>query len=288
MPSKIRKIDLTNPVVFDAIFNKPFFAANFLNSIGNFKVDEKNIIIEKTKFSEGVNVKYVDMDVVLKVLNEESIFENKIEYVSFEQQKRKPTYDMTGRLVTYLGKLINKSEPVGPNYKNNKCTVIGILSFKLFNDERYLRTFKLKDEENNIIEYASIIVIELTKHKFCNTMNLKEWINIFNNLNLEKDDEKESDMMKKVKEEIRKLSDDILFQMKLDLYEEHEKERQWELEIAKQKAIEEGRTEGKAEGRAEGSLESKLSIARNMKSKGLDISFIVEMTGLDDETIKSL
>ena len=182
---KIRKIDLTNPVVFDAVFTKPFFAADFLNATGKFKVKEENIIIEKTKFSEGVNVKYVDMDVVLRILNEKNLFDNKTEFISFEQQKRKPQYDMTGRLVTYLEKLINKSEPVGPGYQNNKCTVIAILSFNLFDDEKFLRTFKLKDEDGNVIEYASIIVIELTKKKFCNTIDLKKWIEIFTNLNLE-------------------------------------------------------------------------------------------------------
>ena len=301
---KITKIDLTNPVVFDAVFTKPFFAADFLNSIGNFKVDEKNVKIEKTKYSEGVMVKYVDMDVVLRILNESSLFENKTEFVSFEQQKRKPKYDMSGRLVTYLGKLINKSEPVGPGYQNNKCTVIAILSFNLFDDERFLRTFKLKDEEGNIIEYASIIVIELTKQKFCNTIDLKKWIDIFTNLNLEEDNERESDMMKKVKEEIRKLSDDPLFQMKLDLYEEHEKERQWELELAKQEAISEGRAEGLAEGLAEGRAaglaegkaegkeaginEEKISIAKKMKQMEMDFEIISKLTELSIDIILNL
>ncbi len=295
MPKK-SKIDLTNPVVFDAVFNKPFFAADFLNSTGKFKVDEKNIIIEKTKFSEGVNVKYVDLDVVLRVLNEDSLFENKIEFISFEQQKRKPNYDMNGRLMTYLGKLLNKSEPVGPGYQNNKCTVIAILSFNLYDDKRFLRTFKFIDEEGNINKYGSIIVIELTKQQFCNTIDLKEWIEIFTNLNLEENNEKESDMMKKVKEEIRKLSDDPLFQMKLDLYEEHEKERQWELEFAKQEAIKEGKAEGRAEGKAEGraegltegKTEEKISIAKKMKELDIDIETIIKVTGLSFEKINNL
>ena len=88
-----------------------------------------DIIIEKTKFAEGVNIKYVNMDVVLKVLNEKSLFDTKTEYVSLEQQKRKPSYDMMGRLVTYLSKLINMAEPVGSGYVNNNSTVFAILSF---------------------------------------------------------------------------------------------------------------------------------------------------------------
>ena len=287
MTRNFRKVDLTNPVVFDAVFNKPYFAADFLNSTGEFKVEESKITIEKTKFSEGVNVKYIDMDVVLKIINEKSIFENKIEYVSLEQQKRKPTYDMKGRLVNYLGKLINKSEPVGPGYRNNKCTVIAILSFNIFNDERFIRIFKLKDEDGNTIDYASIIVIELTKQQFCNTMNLKEWVEIFTNLNLEKDDEKETEMMKKVKEEIRKLSDDPLFQMKLDLYEEHEKEREWELEIAKKEAAEKGLAEGKAEGKKEGKKEATEELLKRLREE-VDIELLSKKTGLSVEEIQNL
>ena len=49
----------------------------------------------------------------------------------------------------------------------------------------------------------------------------------------------------------------------------------------------EGLAEGKAEGKAEGLLEGKLLIARNLLSKGLDISFISETTGLSEEEIRN-
>lgn len=44
---------------------------------------------------------------------------------------------------------------------------------------------------------------------------------------------------------------------------------------------------GEAKGRAEGFLEGKMLIARNLLSKGLDISFISETTGLSEEEIRN-
>jgi predicted transposase/invertase (TIGR01784 family) len=53
---------------------------------------------------------------------------------------------------------------------------------------------------------------------------------------------------------------------------------------AELKGIEAGKAKGKAEGKAEGKLE----VARVMLAKGVDISFIAEMTGLTKEAIEKL
>lgn len=290
-----RKIQpLSNPVVFNAIFNQPVFAADFLNATEMFNVKEENIIVESTKFPEGVNMKTADLDVVLQIIDQ------KTEYVNLEMQNRKPTYDMMGRLVYYLGKIICKSEPRKTGYRINRSTVLAIFNFTLFEDNQYIRTFKLKDDGNNMISNVSINVIELTKIQFCNKIQLKNWLDIFNETNLEVVNEGESEVMKKVKEEIRKLNDSPVFQIQLDLYEAHEEEREFELNEAKRMAIEEGMAQGIAQGMAqgmaqgvekgmaEGAQKEKLEIAKKMKESKIDIEMIEKITDLDKETIKNL
>ena len=162
----------------------------------------------------------------------------------------------------------------------------------MYEDREYIRIFKLKDEFGNELDNANIVVIELTKIQFCNKISLKEWLLIFKDSGLENNVEKESEIMKKVKDEIRKLSDDPIFQLKLDLYEAHEEEREMELAIAKEKAAAEGRAEGlavgKAEGLREGQYNANITNAKKMKDLNLDVNIIMSVTGLDLETINKL
>ena len=69
---------------------------------------------------------------------------------------------------------------------------------------------------------------------------------------------------------------DIIFFTK-----EHEKE-------ARRQGREEGRAEGLEEGRAEGESEARRSIAVAMKSAGISLDQISQVTGLDPKTIEAL
>ena len=69
---------------------------------------------------------------------------------------------------------------------------------------------------------------------------------------------------------------DIIFFTK-----EHEKE-------ARRQGREEGRAEGLEEGRAEGESEARRSIAVAMKSAGISLDQISQVTGLDLKTIEAL
>ena len=148
--SRIRA--LVNPIVFSELFNQPFYSADFLNSTEYFDVKEEDIEIKNTKEFDGVNAKISDMDVVLKIVDKD-----KFEYLNLEMQNRKPNYDMMGRLMIYLSRLISKSESPGLGYQNNKATVLAIFNFTLFDDNNYVRVFEMKDEKNNIIQNYSII-----------------------------------------------------------------------------------------------------------------------------------
>ena len=133
-------------------------------------------------------------------------------------QNRKPKYDILDRIEFYLARLTSKSEPRGFGYQNNKSVALIILNFTLFDDERYLRTFKFTDEEGNERNTNTYMVLELTKSNLCNKMELKEWLDVFNTQTPEIP-VKETELMKKVSDELRKLSDDPMFQLKLDLFE---------------------------------------------------------------------
>ena len=69
---------------------------------------------------------------------------------------------------------------------------------------------------------------------------------------------------------------DIIFFTK-----EHEKE-------ARRQGREEGRAEGLEKGRAEGESEARRSIAVAMKSAGISLDQISQVTGLDQKTIEAL
>ena len=74
---------LTHPVVFSAFFTKPYFAAEFLNATEKFNVKEEDIIVENTKQFESVDLKVADLDVLLRVVTDKTIF------INLEMQNRK-------------------------------------------------------------------------------------------------------------------------------------------------------------------------------------------------------
>jgi predicted transposase/invertase (TIGR01784 family) len=56
----------------------------------------------------------------------------------------------------------------------------------------------------------------------------------------------------------------------------------------REEALQEGLEKGLEKGREEGREEGKIEMAKLMLLKGLDIVFISEVTGLDENTIKNL
>ena len=73
---------------------------------------------------------------------------------------------------------------------------------------------------------------------------------------------------------------DIIFFTK-----EHEKEARRQ---GRAEGLEEGRAEGLEKGRAEGESEARRSIAVAMKSAGISLDQISQVTGLDQKTIEAL
>ena len=69
---------------------------------------------------------------------------------------------------------------------------------------------------------------------------------------------------------------------------DYENVLEYAVEQAAAKAEEKGREEGEAKGREEGEAKGKAEIAKNLLAKGLDTSFISEVTGLSVPEIEKL
>ena len=67
-----------------------------------------------------------------------------------------------------------------------------------------------------------------------------------------------------------------------------EMKNRYDLQLAEERGIKQGREEGHQEGREEGITEEKLEIARKMKNAGKPLSEIAEFTGLPPDTIAKL
>lgn len=284
----IVKESLSNPVVFNAFFEEAKFCASFLNSTGLFNIEEDSIIIEKTIIEEGINFKTSNMDVKIKI--------DDYMYINMEMQNQNPKYDMMSRLNFYLGRTISRSQPKGKGYKNSYSIVIAIFNFTMFKgDNEYIREFLLRDKNGNEIEYTKIIVVELTKKQYCDKKELREWLELFNEKNLNYLKEA-SGIMNDAAKKIVELNSDDEIMLILDAYERYNRDRAAELEAAIEEGLEKGRTVGMAEGRAQGiaqgiaqgETKATLEVAKNMKSYGMSIEVIIEITKLDRKIVEEL
>ena len=162
-------------------------------------------------------------------------------------------------------------------------------------DNEYIREFLLRDKNGNEIEYTKIIVVELTKKQYCDKKELREWLELFNEKNLNYLKEA-SGIMNDAAKKIVELNSDDEIMLILDAYERYNRDRAAELEAAIEEGLEKGRTVGMAEGRAQGiaqgiaqgETKATLEVAKNMKSYGMSIEVIIEITKLDRKIVEEL
>ena len=84
------------------------------------------------------------------------------------------------RQLFYLGKMLAEEVPFGKSYHVMKrCVAISILDFNLTQDEKYHKTYLLRDEEGRIFSrMLELHVIEL--NKVLTGQTIDEWIRFFN------------------------------------------------------------------------------------------------------------
>lgn len=268
-------LDPKNDVVFQRIFGSPEnedILISFLNALleGTEKEKIRHIEYVDTKLSdiEAVDDKIGILDV--RVITEKGIHIN----VEIQLINR---YNMIKRTLFYLSRLYSSQIKKGENYKNlNKTITINILNFNYIDSEKYHTVYHLyeDDEKTMLTDILQIQFVELPKF-------LEEQPELNSSLNkwltfLTKPEKGVMEVVEMGEPAIRKAIT-VLDMLSRD----PETVRLAELRMKKildEKSMIEG---AKEEGRDERNKE----IAQNALSKGADISFVVEITGLSEEEV---
>ncbi|MBQ9254447.1 MAG: Rpn family recombination-promoting nuclease/putative transposase [Bacteroidales bacterium] len=186
------------------------------------------------------------------------------------------------------------------NYKLNHVYTIGILNF-VFNheDEQVKHTAQLRDATTYEVFYDKLTFITIELPKFKKTENelvtmYDKWLFVLNNMS--KLLSKPAALQERIfttlfrHAEIERLKEDNLLAFEADISAfrdinniTEDAELKGRLE-----GILEGKIKGRAEGRAEGEKRKSLEIAKNLKAMNLDISAIMQATGLSKEEIEKI
>ena len=201
-----------------------------------------------------------------------------------------------GNLVVYNAKLIAGEIKVSEKYQKAKDTiVICIINDNVVKRNAYLSLAMLKYEKTEEIRYVNMeyekeeeyltdmvkyYIIELPKFKKKKPKVadlLEKWLYVIGgDRKMMEECKKENEEIKEAVEQLTQMSAD---EYERELYEIRERSRltyNTEMYEARRKGIEEGKKQDRKE------------IAKKMKEKGTDITYIIEITGLTEEEIKEL
>ena len=270
----------------------------------NFEEVKDLEIIDPFNLSENIDLKESIIDVKAKTKD------NKTVIIEFQLCGNKNFVD---RIFYYISKNIVNELHEGEDYQEvQKIISINLLDFNLdFGDEgKPHRCFKLIDTENQNIslDYIQMHLIEV--QRFIDILEnstieelkknkLLTWMKFFtsNNLeNIEKELKEANPIMTKAIEEYKRFtSDDKLMRAYAarDAFLVGQKfmlsrEREEGIKEGIKEGIEKGIKKGRREGKLEGIKERNYSIARDMKSKNMDINLISEITGLSIKEVEKL
>ncbi len=268
-------LDPKNDVVFQKIFGSPEnedILISFLNAL--LERTEK----EKIKHVEYVDTKLSDIEAVddkIGILDVRVITE-KGTHINVEIQLIN-RYNMINRTLFYWSRLYSNQIKKGENYKNlNKTITINILNFNYIDSIKYHTTYHLwEDEEKTMLtDILEIHFVELPKF-------LDENRELDNSLN------KWLAFLTKPEKEVIEMGEPAIRKAitVLDmLSRDPETVRLAELRM-KQILDEKSMVEG---AREEGKIEGMKEIAKNALRKGADISFVAEITGLNETEVIAL
>ena len=244
-------------VVFQALFGEvgsEEITKSFLEAILKEKITEidlsKNPILRRTKVKDKLGV----LDVIAEINNKETC--------NIEMQVGKKD-SIIQRILFYWAKVYSRNIQKSEKYNKLKRTImILIADFEIptLKDLGYLTKWKIIEEENRTVvltEYFEIDIIELPKiyrKKGENSDELLKWLHF-----LEEPESKEvecymenNEGIKKAKEKLETISDDIIMQRLADWREDAERDEAEMKEIAwnegKEAGIKAGMEEGKEKG----------------------------------------
>ena len=290
--NKLKEVDmlpLSNDYVFKRIFGKggnEKILKSLLEAILKIniqKIEVKNPEIPKEAIDEKLSI----LDIKAEI-NENTIIDVELQVGNTTALER--------RLVVYNAKLIAGKIKVSEKYQKAKDTiVICIINDNVVKRNAYLSLAMLKYEKTEEIRYVNMgygkeeeyltdmvkyYIIELPKFKKKKPKVvdlLEKWLYVIGgDRKMMEECKKENEEIKEAVEQLTQMSAD---EYERELYEIRERSRltyNTEMYEARRKGIEEGKKQDRKE------------IAKKMKEKGTDITYIIEITGLTEEEIKEL
>ena len=290
--NKLKEVDmlpLSNDYVFKRIFGKggnEKILKSLLEAILKIniqKIEVKNPEIPKEAIDEKLSI----LDIKAEI-NENTIIDVELQVGNTTALER--------RLVVYNAKLIAGEIKVSEKYQKAKDTiVICIINDNVVKRNAYLSLAMLKYEKTEEIRYVNMgygkeeeyltdmvkyYIIELPKFKkkkpkVADLLEKCLYV-IGGDRKMMEECKKENEEIKEAVEQLTQMSAD---EYERELYEIRERSRltyNIEMYEARRKGIEEGKKQDRKE------------IAKKMKEKGTDITYIIEITGLTEEEIKEL
>ena len=290
--NKLKEVDmlpLSNDYVFKRIFGKggnEKILESLLEAILKIniqKIEVKNPEIPKEAIDEKLSI----LDIKAEI-NENTIIDVELQVGNTTALER--------RLVVYNAKLIAGEIKVSEKYQKAKDTiVICIINDNVVKRNAYLSLAMLKYEKTEEIRYVNMgygkeeeyltdmvkyYIIELPKFKKKKPKVadlLEKWLYVIGgDRKMMEECKKENEEIKEAVEQLTQMSAD---EYERELYEIRERSRltyNTEMYEARRKGIEEGKKQDRKE------------IAKKMKEKGTDITYIIEITGLTEEEIEAL
>lgn len=201
----------------------------------------------------------------------------------------------------YLCRMMNEQGKRGQNWNYAICPVYGIyfMNFRLPNLSKFRTDIVLSDRESGLLMndklrqiYLSLPYFDLEEDE-CET-DFDCWIYLLKHMEtLERMPfEARKAVFKKLLEvanvENMTPEERYCYDESLKAYRDYYNTIASAERISREKGQAEGEAKGKAEGKAEGLTEGLLLVASNMKKKGIDLTSIIECTGLDEDTINTL
>ena len=282
-----KKYNLKNDIIFKAFFSRKgneIFLIDFLEALLKIK-------IEKIKIKEEVNLEQLSVEEKGGRLDLQATLNDGIR-VNIELQINN-NFNIEERTTLYSSKVNSRDAKRGTDYSEiNKVIMINILGYNLLDVEEYISETVIvldKHRDYEVLKGIKWYFIELPKFRKKNPdMNDKidQWICFIDDSNKEavKMAESKNVVLKKARKELDYLTGDAAVRRMAELREK------WEMdEIAVKKHAERiGKEEGRREGRLEGKIEEKRSVAKKLREMGIEVSKIIEATGLSKEEIEKL
>lgn len=283
---KVELLKPRNDYVFQSLFTQKNeeITKNFISALLNEKVEKIKINDTKELFRENPEDKLGILDLEAEI-NEREKVDIEIQIVD--------KHNLAERLLFYFSRLYSMQVKIGKKYKDSKRVVmIAIIDYDLDitkEIEKMETIWNLREKNRNEIvltdkiEFRIIELRKVLKEYERNRENEKaQWMMFINNPNDMEVQEivKENKKIKEATVEIVKMSQDEKTRKLAELREK--------AIMDEKAAFSAGKEDGIELGIKQGELKTKLNIAKNMKSKKIDIETIIEITGLNKEEIEKL